>query len=27
MVSSSAVYPEDGTQPFIEECERKPNKF
>mgnify|MGYP004521905577 FL=1 len=27
MVSSSAVYPDDGTQPFAEECERKPNKF
>ena len=27
MVSSSAVYPDDGMQPFAEECERKPNKF
>lgn len=27
MVSSSAVYPDDGIQPFAEECERKPNKF
>lgn len=27
MVSSSAVYPDDGIQPFTEECERKPNKF
>ena len=27
MVSSSAVYPNDGMQPFAEECERKPNKF
>lgn len=27
MVSSSAVYPDDGKQPFEEECERKSNKF
>lgn len=27
MISSSAVYPEYGVQPFLEESERGPNKF